>query len=167
MTAVDQLVRGGALLRRRGDALARPRSGARLKLRVRPKIAFAIGPEAVAMSHSPRALRAVEPHRACRAGLCLEIRNLGAEPVRIDEIGLTGWFEEPWLSMAEPHLHDNGPWPRWLEPGATTIAYFDSSLGRHPALSGVRRAYVLTAEGELAYGRSGALRSFVRAARRS
>ena len=161
MAAVDRLIRGRAPTPRPAA-----RAGARLKLRVRPKIAFAIGSEAVAMSHSTRALSAVEPHRASRAGLCLEIRNDGAEPVRIDEIGLTGWFEEPWLSMAEPHLHDNGPWPRWLEPGATTIAYFDSSLGHHPALNGVRRACVRTAEGELAFGRSGALRSFVRAARR-
>ncbi len=166
MAVLDQLVRGGALVRRRGGALARARPGARLKLRVRPKIAFAIGSEAMAMSHRPRALRAVEPHRACQTGLCLDIRNQGAEPVRIDEIGLTGWFEEPWLSMAEPHLHDNGPWPRWLDPGATMIAYFDSSVRRHPALGGVRRAYVRTAEGELAFGRSGALRSFVHAARR-
>ena len=106
MAALDRLVRGRALPRVR-------RAGARLKLRVRPKIAFAIGSEAVAMSHNTRALSAVEPHRVSRAGLCLEIRNQGSEPVRIDEIGLTGWFEEPWLSMAEPHLHDNGPWPRW------------------------------------------------------
>ena len=68
--------------------------------------------------------------------------------------------------MTEPHLHDNGPWPRWLDPGATTIAYFDSSLRENPALGGVRRAYVLTNEGELAYGRSGALRAFVRSAAR-
>ena len=68
--------------------------------------------------------------------------------------------------MAELYLHDNGPWPRWLDPGATTIAYFDSSLRQNPALGGVRRAYVLTAEGELAFGRTGALRSFVRGAAR-
>ena len=138
----------------------------RCKLRVRPKIAFAIGAHAMAMSHSPRALRAVEAHRSCQTGLCLEIGNDGAEPVRIDEIGLTGWFEDPWLSMTEPHLHDNGPWPRWLEPGATTIAYFDSSIRANPALGGVRRAYVLTSEDELAFGRSGALRAFVRSAAR-
>ena len=153
MAAVDPIVR------------APTRAGARVKLRVRPKIAFAIGAEAMAMSHSPRALKTVEAHRACQTGLCLEIRNDGREPVRIDEIGLTGWFEDPWLSMAEPHLHDNGPWPRWLEPGATAIAYFDSSLRENPALGAVRGAYVLTSEGELAYGRSGALRAFVRAAR--
>jgi hypothetical protein len=127
-----------------------------------PKIAFAIGKQAMAMSHSPRALRTVEAHRACPAGLCLEIRNGGREPVRIDEIGLTGWFEDPWLSMAEPHLHDNGPWPRWLAPDVTTIAYFYASLRGNPALGGVRPAYVLTGDGELAFGRSGALRSFIR-----
>ena len=86
--------------------------------------------------------------------------------MRIDEIGLTGWFEDPWLSMSEPHLHDNGPWPRWLAPGATTIAYFDSSLRENPALRGVRRAYSVTAAGEIAFGRSRALRAFVCAAAR-
>ena len=103
MTAVDRLVRGGALLRRRGDALARSRSGAQLKLRVLPKIAFAIGAEAVAMSHR-----------------------------------LTGWFEDPWLSMAEPHLHDNGPWPRWLEPGATITACAAPTCGQAMAAGGDR-----------------------------
>lgn len=163
MAAVDQPVRRRLVPRPRPSAA---RTGVGARLRVRPKIAFAIGDQAMAMSHSPRALRTVEAHRTCQTGLCLEIRNDGREPVRIDEIGLTGWFEDPWLSMSEPHLHDNGPWPRWLEPGATTIAYFDSSLRENPALGAVRRAYVLTAEGELAFGRSRALRAFVRAARR-
>ena len=163
MAAVDQPVRRRLVARRR-PSVARAVAGVRL--RVRPKIAFAIGNQAMAMSHSPRALRTVEAHRTCQTGLCLEVRNDGREPVRIDEIGLCGWFEDPWLSMAEPHLHDNGPWPRWLKPGATTIAYFDSSLRHNPALGGVRRAYVLTAEGELAFGRSRALRAFVRSAAR-
>ena len=162
MAVIDQLVRRRLVPRL--AAVARAAVGVRL--RVRPKIAFAIGRQAMAMSHSLWALRTVEAHRTCQTGLCLEIRNDGREPVRIDEIGLTGWFEDPWLSMAEPHLHDNGPWPRWLAPGATTIAYFDSSLRENPTLGGVRRAYVRTAEGELAFGRSGALRAFVRSAAR-
>ena len=142
------------------------RSGG-LRLSVRPKIAYAISNDAIAIAERLKDLKALRRQPVADVGLCVEVENQGEEAVTITEIGFTGRFESPQVALHEPLLHDNKPWPRRLGPGEKVIAHAGSSLKGHPVLSDLKRAYAKTDNDETSYGTSSALRHYIRSAGRS
>ena len=155
---------GGGTRERLVDSLARVvHLGTGAALALTPKLVIAISAHAVVMSDDPHEFDGLGQPPVGAPGLCLEIVNKSRASVRIDEVGLAGRYDEPWLAMAEPHLHDNKPWPRDLAPGEAVAAHLDSAIREHPAFGDVRRAWARTSENEIIYGRSDALRAFVRA----
>jgi hypothetical protein len=119
----------------------------RIRLRVVPKIAHAVigGDFGAAMG-------------------CIEVVNLSAFPVSISEIGFTidgDPRKHRRLAILEPITPDRQPLARTLEPRHAVTGYFD--LDRMD--SGIKKAYVRTECGEVAYGVSPALKQIREAAR--
>lgn len=131
-------------------------------LHIVPKLATPVGSEAIALGDSPNEMRHIPGHALDRSGLCLLIVNAGVEPVVVSEIGLMGRLGRPRVTMREPLLHDAGAWPRELDPGDSVVAYFASSIKRHPVLAQVRRAVVTDESGRMFTSSSQALSYFVR-----
>jgi len=142
------------------NALPRVTHGARLH--IVPKLATPVGSEAIALGDGPNEMRHIPGHALDRSGLCLLIVNAGVEPVVVSDIGLMGRLGRPRVTMREPLLHDAGAWPRELMPGDSVVAYFASSIKRHPVLAQVRRAFVTDDDGRMFTAASPALSYFVR-----
>src|SRR5436190_11385917 len=85
----------------------------RVRLQVLPKSAFQIAPNAWR-----RSLEAYEPG----AGFCIEVVNLSAFAVTIDEIGFTNKGKEVRSACPRPVLLDDGVWPRRIEPHESVAA---------------------------------------------
>lgn len=131
------------------------------RLWVRPQVAYGISREALVLTDRPRELRALEPRRVSSPTLCLEIGNAGREPIAVDEVGLSGWFDRPRIGMREPLLHDGKPWPRTLAPEETVIAYLTSSIQSHSVLPSIRFGYALSDRSEIWIGASAAILYFL------
>ena len=97
------------------------------------------------------------PRRHC----VFKLANASREPITVDEVGLTGWFDRPRIGMREPLLHDRKPWPRTLEPEETVIAYLTPELMNHSVLPSLRFGYALSDQGETWVGASAAIPYFV------
>ena len=128
---------------------------------VRPQVAYGISREALALTDSPRELRALESRRISSPTLGLQIGNTGREAIIVDEVGLVGWFDRPRIGMREPLLHDGKPWPRILAPGETVIAYLTPDIQNHSVLPSIRFAYALSERGETWIGASAAIPYFM------
>jgi hypothetical protein len=131
------------------------------RLRVRPKVAYAISREAVAMGDRPNELAAIAKSSLATPTLCLVIENVGREAVTVDEVGLSGWFDRPRLAMDEPLFHDAKGWPRRLAPGDSMVAYLTPAIQKHPVLSETRFGYAQSTAGEIWTGTSAAVPFFV------
>lgn len=89
---------------------------------------------------------------------CIEVTNLSAFPLTISDVGFTidgDPRKKPRAAILQPIVQDGGPWPRRLEARTSVSLYFN--LGR--LKRGIRKAYVLTDCGQVAYGSSPALKS--------
>ncbi len=142
------------------NAIPRVTLGARLH--IVPKLATPVGSEAIALGDGPNEMRHIPGHALDRSGLCLLIVNAGVETMVASEIGLMGRLGRPRVTMREPLLHDAGAWPRVLDPGDSVVAYFASTIKRHPVLAQVRRAFVVGDDGRMFSASSPALTYFVR-----
>jgi len=116
----------------------------RVKLRVTPKVAFPID----AGDKRPR--------------LCLQAVNLSAFPVIVNDIGFTIWLSKIRLAVVDPVLSDKKSWPCRLEPREAFTAYCSAELASCKEMKKVRRAYAKTDCGKTQYGRSKALRQYIR-----
>lgn len=98
--------------------------------------------------------------------LSLEVINLSAFPVTIDEVGLMSFWSRNRMALITPIIKDGKPWPRELKPRENVVVEFNAprllSLER---IGKIRKAYATTICGSTCYGTSGALREFVRIAR--
>jgi hypothetical protein len=95
---------------------------------------------------------------------CIEVVNLSAFPISISEIGFTidgDPRKRRRLAILEPLTSDRQPLARTLEPRHVVTGYFD--LSRMEA--GIKKAYVRTDCGEVAYGSSPALKQIRRGGR--
>jgi hypothetical protein len=105
-------------------------------------------------------VRPLWTHAANGQGFAIEVTNLSAFPVTIAETGLL--YERPRSSSPEravlPHgmRSGDGKWPRRLEPRDQVTVY--SSLSEIPTGRSLWGGYARTMCGELAHGRSPALR---------
>ncbi|MDP6406358.1 MAG: hypothetical protein QF797_14255 [Alphaproteobacteria bacterium] len=151
----------------RGLAAFLPSRADGLRLSVRPKIAYAISNDAIAIAERLKDLLAIRRQPVAEVGLCVEVVNRGEQAVTITEVGFTGRFESPQVALHEPLLHDNKPWPRRLGPGESVIAHAGSSLKGHPVLPNLKRAYAKTDNDETSYGSSSALRHYVKSVGRN
>lgn len=114
----------------------------RVKLRIRPKHAIPFG--------------AADE----RLNFCIEITNLSAFAVTIEEAGVALNSSEKRLAYTNPVLIDEGGWPRRLESRASVTIY-----GRAPSAKGRRLkcAYATTACGVTKVGTSPAFKQMARA----
>ncbi len=128
---------------------------------VRARLTYAIGPATIAMGDDITAFRGLKARPLTPPGLCVEVSNFGEERVTIVEVGLTRGEDGPQIAQREPYLHDNGPWPRVLEPGEAVVAHFGSGLAGHPVLPQAKHAYALTPEGRMLLGPAGALADYL------
>ncbi|MDP6624344.1 MAG: hypothetical protein QF754_18975 [Alphaproteobacteria bacterium] len=151
----------------RGLAAFLPSRADGSRLSVRPKIAYAISNDAIAIAERLKDLLAIRRQPVAEVGLCVEVVNRGEQAVTITEVGFTGRFESPQVALHEPLLHDNKPWPRRLGPGESVIAHAGSSLKGHPVLPNLKRAYAKTDNDETSYGSSSALRHYVKSVGRN
>ena len=89
---------------------------------------------------------------------CIEVINLSAFPVTVSEIGFTlsGTVRKGQrAAITAPFTSDNQPFARRLESRKAISGYFE--LKTLPM--GIRKAYVVTDCGEIAYGVSGAMKN--------
>jgi hypothetical protein len=121
----------------------------RVRLRVRPANVRHVGGGIITMSAKSE----------IGAMFCIEVTNLSAFPVTIDEVGMTMGRTTRMIRAAVPipKIFDGKPWPRRLEPRESVSLYadIDSFEMRGPQ---IRRAYASTACGCVRYGNSPALR---------
>ncbi len=114
----------------------------RMRLKVRAKVAYAIDRQAIALGEKPKDIRNLKRQNITDLGFCISVVNMGSTRLAVSEVGLIGWFDAPRISLFEPMLHDNKPWPRVLMPGEEVIAPFrHSAEGPHrpaPDASGLR-----------------------------
>ncbi|WP_283183457.1 hypothetical protein [Pseudomonas svalbardensis] len=112
-----------------------------VKLRVRPKHAIPFG----AMDE--------------RLTFCIEITNLGAFAVTIEEAGVSLKASDERLAYTNPVLIDDGGWPRRLEPRTSVTIY-----GRAPSRDGHRLkcAYATTSCGVTKEGTSPAFKQLAK-----
>lgn len=97
------------------------------------------------------------------ATLCIEIINISTFPVTVSDAGLVrkNIQQERRLALVKPILIDGGAWPRRLETRQSVTVYFDPNQLDSPELASMKRAYVKTDCGEVFYGKSPALKSFI------
>jgi len=110
----------------------------RVKLRVRPKHAIPVG--------------AADP----RLTFCIEVTNLSAFAVTIEEAGVFYRGTDSRGAYTQPVLLDGGSWPRRLEPRSSVTVYGQSPIGKpgHP----LKCAYARTACGVTRNGNSPAFK---------
>lgn len=114
----------------------------RVKLKVIPKIAIPVGPG----SDFSREMG------------CIDVTNLSDFPVTVRDVGFTidgDPRKKARASILQPMVIDGGPWPRRLEARTSVSLYFDWANLK----SDIKKAYVLTDCGNVAYGNSPALKS--------
>ena len=113
----------------------------RVKLRVRPKHAIPLG----AMDE--------------RLTFCIEVTNLSAFAVTIEEVGVSIKASDKRLAYTTPVLIDDGGWPRRLEPRTSVTIY-----GHNPSKNGHRLkcAYATTACGVTKEGTSPAFKQLAK-----
>lgn len=134
----------------------------RVRLKVRAKIAYAIDRQAIALGEKPQDFRNLKQQNITDLGFCVSVVNSGSSRVTLSEVGLIGWFDAPRISLHEPMLHDNKPWPRVLMPGDEVVTHFGTRLKGHSVLPSMRRVYAKTAYEEEFYGGGPAIRFYVR-----
>src|SRR5258708_6298205 len=88
------------------------------------------------------------------AKFCIEVVNLSAFPVTIDEIGFTRRGTKERSACPYPVLPDNSGWPRRLEAHESVSAYIDISNIK----ADIEKAYAVTQSGITRYGKSDALK---------
>jgi hypothetical protein len=100
-----------------------------------------------------------------RRGFCIEVVNLSAFPVTINEVGfeIAGriFKGSPRLAVPNPKLLDSKPWPRRLESRESVSAYLDVQNKMVDRGEIITKAYVRTACGAIRHGNSPALRQLV------
>ena len=164
MSLIERLNRS-ALAREPGLPAFHPArliTGKRIRLKVRAKIAYAIDRQAIALGEKLKDFRNLKRQNITDLGFCITVVNSGSSRVTVSEVGLIGWFDTPRISLHEPLLHDNKPWPRMLMPGEEVITHFGTSLKGHTVLHAVRRVYAKTAYEETFFGGGPAIRFYAR-----
>ncbi|CAK0757390.1 conserved hypothetical protein [Gammaproteobacteria bacterium] len=97
-------------------------------------------------------------HPARSKTLSIEINNLSKFAVTVKEVGLRSRFSKKRMSLINPVLYDEKPWPRKLDPREIVIVPFDfATLIDHPRLLHVTHAYATTNCGTTYFGSSCAL----------
>ena len=91
---------------------------------MRAKVAYAIGYQAIAQGEKPKDFRNLKRQKITDLGFCISVLNSGTTRLTVSEVGLMGWFDSPQISLFEPMLHDNKPWPSVLLPGEEVITLF-------------------------------------------
>jgi hypothetical protein len=91
------------------------------------------------------------------ADLCIEVTNLSAFAVTIDEVGLLPRRGKVRQAIPRPILADGGAWPRRLQPRESVSTYCDP--GSVADTVQVKCAYATTACGHTAKASSPALRA--------
>lgn len=89
---------------------------------------------------------------------CIDVTNLSVFPVTVRDVGFTIDGDPRTKARAailQPLVFDGGPWPRRLEARTSVSLYFDWTNLRRD----IKKAYVLTDCGNVAYGNSPALKS--------
>jgi|SRR5581483_4270388 len=127
------------------------RNGQRVRLRVLPKAAYEL---------EGRILSAVRMSANTPDGppdlICLEVTNLSNFPITVSDAGFTMGGKigkTARRAILQPILLDGGRWPRRLEARTSVSLY-----ARYSSLApDIRKAYVETDCGEVAYGDSPAL----------
>jgi hypothetical protein len=113
----------------------------RVRLKVLPKSFKPLAANAV-----KRSLNTYDPGN----GLCIEVVNLSAFPVTIDEVGFTQRGTKVRAMCPYPALIDDKPWPRTLEPRQSVTGYIEiENLSKK-----IHKAYATTACGTTRYGDS-------------
>ena len=91
---------------------------------------------------------------------CIEVTNMGAVAVTVDQVGLFYWWSSKRGVIGQPIIPDGGAWPRRLEPRSSVSLYFDAAeTHKGPR---VRCAFASTQCGHVATGTSPALRQIAR-----
>lgn len=134
----------------------------KVRLKVRAKVAYAIDRQAIALGEKPKDFRNLKRQNITDLGFCISVVNSGTTRLTISEVGLMGWFDSPRISLFEPMLHDNKPWPRVLLPGEEVITHFGTRLKGHTVLPQMRRVYAKTAYEETFFGGGPAIRFYAR-----
>lgn len=114
----------------------------KVKLRVTPKRAIPVG--------------MVDP----RLTFCIEITNLSAFAVTIDEAGVRYRGSEARGAYVRPTLIDGGPWPRRLDSRSSVSIYGEPPVP--PDGASLRDAYAVTSCGVTRTGSSPAFRQLAR-----
>lgn len=133
----------------------------KIYLRVRAKIVCAVGKQAIALGDRPQDFKDLQSKIFLDPGFCISVQNCGKIKVTLSEVGLTGWSDKPRISLHEPMLHDNKPWPRILFPGDTVVTHFGTRLKGHPVLSSMRRVYAKTSNEDEFFGSGPAVRFYI------
>jgi hypothetical protein len=84
--------------------------------------------------------------------VCIQVTNLSAFPVTIEEVGYTLPAPDH-ATIVKPILHDGKGWPRKLEPRESVIVYANIEEVPH----NIGRAFARTACGVKRFGNSAAL----------
>ncbi|WP_208668022.1 hypothetical protein [Pseudomonas arsenicoxydans] len=113
----------------------------RVKLRIRPKHAIPFG------------------GTDARLNFCIEITNLSAFAVTVEEAGVALDSPDKRLAYTSPVLIDEGGWPRRLEPRTSVTIY-----GQAPSTNGLRLkcTYATTSCGVTKEGTSPAFRQMAK-----
>lgn len=122
----------------------------RVRLKVLPKSAVN-----VAIGAFKRSLTEYPPG----ATFCIEVINLSAFPVSIDEVGFSRVRTRARAAVPQPILHDKGGWPRRLEPHESVSAYVN--IAELPL--DISKAYATSQSGATRRGNSGALSALKKA----
>jgi hypothetical protein len=120
-----------------------------VNLRVVPRMAFGVG-------------SVVDQ----RMRLCVEVVNLSAFAVTVDQVGFAIRDSSLVLAQLVPILLDGGPFPRRLESRTAFTVYFEPGMEKEASFGHVRCAFARTDCGVRVEGTTPLLRSLVAAAPR-
>jgi hypothetical protein len=96
-----------------------------------------------------------------RTRLAIEVVNIGAVPVTVDQVGYVVRGQKGRRILSLPQTGDGGAWPRRLEPHSSVTAY--AAPGQDVEwLKGVKRAFAKTSSGLEFSGTSPMLRWMVK-----
>lgn len=112
-----------------------------VRIRIRPKVAYPIGPHE---SYEPR--------------WAFELINEGTFPVTIDEIGFLKIGTRSRFAINDPLRNHDVSWPARLEPHASVTVYALIEGRTINSLDTIRCAYAETATGRVIRGTSAALK---------
>lgn len=147
--------------------LLRARASDRVHLRVVPKASSFQGNDPDGREiyrHNRNAYDLYHPTSPANM-LSIEVINVGKFAVTVGEIGLTRSWSRQRIALAAPVPIDGGAWPRKLEPReSVTVRFVPTDLLGLNDIGRVTRAHASTVCGATCYGKSGALRQFIRIA---